>query len=345
MSVELSDACARLLRLQHGVIARWQAPEVGLAATTIDALLRRGRWRSLYRGVYAAFTGEPPRKCLLWAAVLRAGPEAVLSHQAAAELDGLTDRPSKLVHVTIAHNRRVKISADEPFRQISPIVIHRSEWLAVIRHPARTPPRTRTEHTILDLTQLSASFDDAFSWLCKGCGRRLVTPQQLHAATRTRGKLRWRNEILEALPLVASGVHSNLEHYYVRDVEQAHGLPTAKRQPRVVLVSQFPRAVYLDNQYDPFGLVVELDGRADHLVEDRWRDIRRDNSNAAAGKVTLRFSYTDVTERTCQVAADVCGTLRWRGWDGVPRRCGHTCALGSSLAPGLLLGNSLSHND
>jgi hypothetical protein len=281
----------------------------------------------------------------LWAAVLRAGPDAVLSHQTAAELDGLTDRPSRLAHVTIAHGRRVKISGDEPFRRVLPIVIHRSERLEATRHPARTPPRTRTEETILDLTQVSASFDDAFSWLCQGCGRRLVTPQQVHAAAATRGKLRWRNEILEALPLIASGVHSNLEHYYVRDVEQAHGLPTARRQPRVVLATQFRRAIYLDNQYDPFGLVVELDGCAAHVVEDRWRDIHRDNSNASAGKVTLRFNYADVTKRSCQVAADVCSTLRWRGWDGVPCRCGQNCVLADSPAPGLLPGNSLSRND
>jgi hypothetical protein len=334
MSLDLPDECVRLLRLQHGAIARWQATHVGLTLAAIDSWLRQGRWQPVYRGVYAAFTGSPPRKCLLWAAVLRAGPEAVLSHQTAAELDGLTDRPSKLVHVTIAHDRRVKISDDEPYRRISPIVIHRSEWLEAIRHPVRTPPRTRTEHTILDLTQLSTSFDEAFSWLCQGCGRRLVTPQQMHAATCTRGKLRWRSEILEAVALVATGVHSNLEHYYVRDVEQAHGLPTASRQPRVVLTSQFPRAIYLDNEYDPFGLVVELDGRANHLPEDRWRDIHRDNANAAAGKVTLRFSYADVTELSCQVATDVYRTLRARGWDGAPRRCGRNCTLGGSLAPG-----------
>jgi len=307
-------------------MARWQAADVTLAPAVIDALLRQGRWQPLYRGVYAAFTGRPPRKCLLWAAVLRAGPGAVLSHQTAAELDGLTDQPSKIVHVTIGHDRRVRVAGDEPFRSPSPIVIHRSDRLDVIRHPARTPPRTRIEQTILDLTQISDSFEDAFSWLCKGCGRRLVTPELIHAAASSRGRLRWRYEILEALPLIADGVHSNLEHTYVRNVEQAHGLPTARRQPRVMLERRLPSVIYLDNLYDPFGVVVELDGRADHLIEDRWRDIHRDNSNARAGKVTLRFSYVDVTDHRCAVAADVCGTLRSRGWDGDPHPCGRGCA-------------------
>lgn len=150
-----------------------------------------------------------------------------------------------------------------------------------------------------------------------------MTAQRLRAAAVKRGRLRWRDEILQALPLIADGVHSNLEHYYVRDVEQAHGLPTARRQPRVAgLRSGFLTTIYLDNLYEPFGVVVELDGRADHLVEDRWRDIHRDNSNARSGKVTLRFSYADVTDRTCEVATDVCGTLRSRGSDRQPLRCG-----------------------
>jgi hypothetical protein len=328
MSIDLPDGCAQLLKLQHGVIARWQAPEVGLALTTIDALLRRGRWQPLYRGVYAAFTGEPQRTCLLWAAVLRAGPDAVLSHQTAAELDGLTDRAGKIIHVTVSQGRRVKIQREEPLRLTSPIVTHRTNLIDVIRQPVRLPPRTRIEHTILDLVQLSASFDDAFGWLCKGCGRRLVSPERINAAMRQRSRLRWRGEILDALPLIASGVHSNLEYRYARDVEQAHRLPAARRQPRMTLLGPgAARSIYLDNEYVPFGVVVELDGRANHLVEDRWRDIHRDNANARAGKVTLRFNYADVTSRPCEVAADVCGTLRWRGWAGQERCCGPGCTL------------------
>ncbi len=73
MPADLPDDCARLLAFQHGVIARWQAQAAGLSPAVIDAQLRCGRWRPLYRGVYAAYTGVPPRECVLWAGVLRAG--------------------------------------------------------------------------------------------------------------------------------------------------------------------------------------------------------------------------------------------------------------------------------
>jgi hypothetical protein len=324
MTADLPGDCARLLKRQRGVIARWQAATVGLSAGFIDGQVRWGRWQPLYFGVYAAFTGIPPRDSLLWAGLLRAGPGAVLSHHSAAELDGLTDRPGRVTHVTVQSGKRVRINI-EGSRVVTPrIVVHRTERLAAVRHPARTPPRTRIEETILDLVQVSTSFDDAFSWLSRGCGRRLVTPQQIRQAVTERARQRWREEILAALPVISDGVHSNLENRYVRDVERPHGLPKAKRQRRMV---QGTRSRYPDNLYESFGVGVELDGNAYHLVEDRWQDIRKDNAGAVSGIVTLRFSWADVTQRPCAVAAVVAGALSQRGWPGPPSRCGPTCMI------------------
>ena len=277
MSADLSDDCVRLLDFQRGVISRRQAAAAGLDSALIDARLRRGHWRQLYRGVYATYTGDPSWECLLWAAALRAGGGSVLSHHTAAELDSLTDNKSDVIHVTVDHDRRVRISGQERHELAPSVVIHRTDRLDDARHPARTPPRTRVEETVLDLTQLAASFDGAFSWLSAGCGRRLVTPQQLHAAISKRMRLRWHKEMLSALGYIDDGVHSGLEFRYVRDVERAHGLPPARRQARAAGRS---RSQYFDNLYEAFSVVVELDGRAAHLVEDRWRDIRR-NRHAA----------------------------------------------------------------
>ena len=322
MSVDLPGDCARLLKRQRGVIARWQAPAAGLSPTFIDGQLRRDRWQPLYFGVYAAFTGVPPRESLLWAGLLRAGPEAVLSHHTAAELDGLTDHPVAGIHITIGHDRRIEIPGGRRHRLAPRIVLHRTVRLDAIRHPVKTPPRTRIEETVLDLTQVGASFDEAFSWLSRGCGRRLVTPQQLSQALNARGRVRWRDELAAALDVVSEGAHSYLEYRYIYDVERPHRLPTAKRQATMLREARPQR---LDNLYEGFGVGVELDGRAYHLVEDRWRDIHKDNASAISGITTLRFSWADVTRRPCAVAADVARALQRRGWVGPAWQCGPGC--------------------
>jgi hypothetical protein len=35
--------------------------------------VRSGRWQRLHRGVYVAFSGDPARETVLWAALLRPG--------------------------------------------------------------------------------------------------------------------------------------------------------------------------------------------------------------------------------------------------------------------------------
>jgi hypothetical protein len=322
VAIHLSGPCQELLELQHGVIARWQAAEAGLGLQAIDSQLRRSHWQALYRGVYATFTGEPTRIALLWAAVLRAGPGAVLSHSSAAELDGLIDRPVPAIHVMISSARRLATFPIIRADRAPLIVVHHSTRLAQARHPTRLPPPTKIGETTVDLSQAAANQDEALSWLIRACSRRLVTAELLLTAIEVRPKLRWRTELTGALTDVGDGVHSVLELRYVRGVERAHGLPRAARQA----VSRLGKRLrYLDNQYRAFGVAVELDGRAAHPAEARWRDIHRDNASVGAGIVTLRYGWADVTEHPCKVAAEVASVLRLRGWGGHPRPCGPQC--------------------
>jgi very-short-patch-repair endonuclease len=73
--------------------------------------------------------------------------------------------------------------------------------------------------------------------------------------------------------------------------------------------------------------VVELDGRATHTVDKRWDDIRRDNATSAGGILTLRYGWLDVTQRPCQVAAEVALALSSRGFQGA-RPCTPGCPVG-----------------
>ena len=314
------------LQSQFRVISREQASAAGFTDSAIGWRLRSGTWQRLHRGAYAAFTGNPSREAKLWAAVLRVGPGAVLSHETAAEVHGLTDKPDPRIHVSVPAERH-------PARhtKIRGVVIHRARKLVPEWEAPWILPRTSVEETVLDLVAAARTFDDAYGWISRAVGRRLTTPQALGKALAGRSRMRWRGWITAALQDAADGVHSPLERNYVYGVERAHGLPTARRQARRRLGSGMR---YLDNLYEAYGVCVELDGLAAHPNESRWRDARRDNANHALGTRTLRYGWPDATERRCATAAEIAAVLRRHGWQGTPRRCGPDCAVTGGAARG-----------
>ncbi len=275
------------------------------------------RWQRLQVGVYAVFSGPVPHRARLWAAVLRAGNGAALSHQSAAELDGLTDKPSSPIHVTIPASRRAIA--------VKGTIVHTRHDAERARHPSRLPPRTRLEETVLDLANDCHDATDALGWVTSALGRRLTTQDRLRAAMAGRSRLRWRSDIALALTPGLAGIHSALEYNYFRYVERPHGLPRAKRQ------AEFRRdgsVGYRDVLYDEYSVVVELDGNVAHQGDQRWHDIRRDNASATEGVITLRYGYRDVTITPCLVAAQVARVLRAQGWKGAAKRCSANCEIG-----------------
>lgn len=323
-----------LIRAQAGVVARWQLREYGVPDSAVRTLLDSGRWTVRHPGVYATFSGDLGRTAELWAAVLacsrrpriqpgvRHSPDAVLSHETAAELYGLTDRPSAVVHVTVPDGRRRPVAAPG-------IRVHFSMHLADRRHPAQSLPRTRVEDTVIDLTQTAPDLDTAIDWLSRACGSRLTTPDRLATALRARKKIRRRRELQYALDDAADGAHNLFELRYHREVERAHGLPAGSRQLRRRLGEG---TIYDDVDYGEHATVVHLDGRV-HRHATRFRDMRRDNAAVVDGRDPLRYGWHDVTERPCHVAAQVALILRRNGWTGRPRPCARTdCLLRRSAA-------------
>jgi len=291
MPTDMSPQAHELLTAQSKVIASRQGPIAGVDARVMRGRANSGRWQRLERGVYATFSGDPTRETMLWAALLRAGPDAVLSHQTAAERHGLIDEPSQLIVITVP-------AARHPARKgvIPGVVIHRSDAIERTRHPVMLPPCTRVEDTVLDLIQLARTFDDAYAWICRAIGRRRTTADRIRQAMDARKKMRWRREIVLALGDAEGGALSVLEYRYVRRVERPHGLPTARRQARI---RQRTGNRYLDNLYEKYGVCVELDGTAAHPEDVQWRDKRRDNANetrqehligqSVEGKVAIMF--------------------------------------------------------
>ena len=283
----------------------------------VRSRVRRGTWRCVYPGVYTAKHGELGRMARLWAAVLYAGKGAVLSHETAAELQGLADRPAAGIHVTIPTGRRV--------RAVPGVCLRRSARVFQAASVHDDPPRTILEDTILDLTTAAATFDDVCGWVTRAISRELTTEPRLRAAMADRMRLRWRVELDRLITAAVTGDHSVLEYRYTRDVERAHGLPEPDRQ--VPFRSPDGRRGRRDRVYTAYAVAVELDGQIAHRAEDSWLDKRRDNAAAEAGLESLRYSWQDVRHQACTTALQVAKVLRNHGWEGQAHPCSIYCPI------------------
>ncbi len=322
MGYDIPASAETIAQWQAGAISRRQLRAAGVSDQLIIERLKRQRWQQLFRGVYATFSGLPPRQTWLWAAVLRVGEGAVLSHQTAAELHGLAEYPADAIYVTVPSTRRVAPRG---------LIVRISGRIDQAKQPNRNPPRTSIEETVLDLTQVSSSFDEVCGWITKACAKRLTTEENLRAALTMRKKMRWRTELDEVLTAAGSGIHSVLEYRYLRDVERAHGLPPSRHQVRVVIDGQ---VVYRDAYYEAYRLAVELDGRLAHPDEERWRDSQRDVKAGVQGVQTCRYGWRDVYAHACQTALLQAQILRRRGWLGTPKPCSPGCPVGRALSQG-----------
>jgi hypothetical protein len=303
------------LSVQHGIVDRGQALRAGFTHHQIEYRLGSGTWRSIYPSVYATFSGALSPEARLWAAVKLAGAGAMLSHETAAEVHGIIDKPlGTAVHITVPRHRRPV--SRTPVRGL---VIHRSDQSQAQLVGPFNLPRTRIEDTVLDLVAAASNFDQAYTWIARAVSRKLVTVSSLRVALAARSRVRWRNWLNEALEDAGDGVHSSLERRYVRDVERAHGLPVSLHQARRQLGS---KAHYRDNWYEAYRVVVEIDGPTYHQNEQVQQDKHRDSVNLALDDVkTHRFGPVGVTERACETASLVAATLQRGGWKGSPRRC------------------------
>lgn len=315
MSSDLPFTLRSRARHQAGVVSRPQVLQSGLSSDMIQFRVTSGRWQPIYTGVYATFTGIPGRNAQLWAAVLSAGCGAVLSHETAAELIGLIDKPANQIHLTIPHQRRLALA--------SGIILHRSARAIKPVQGRFYPPRTKVDETVLDLTQTAANFDDVCGWVTRAFARDLTDERRLGQAMKARKKLRWRVDLHELITAAAGGDHSVLEFRYHHDVERAHSLPESIRQ--VPFNRPDGSQGRRDRLYEDYKVVVELDGRLAHPEESRGKDKARDNAAAAVGQQTLRYDWTDVRRRACATAVEVAEVLRCHGWEGWPRPCSPGC--------------------
>jgi hypothetical protein len=220
-----------LLAAQDAVVTRAQAIAAGWTDGQVTRHLLSGRWRRLHHGVFVTHTGPVSWRADVWAGLLHAGPGAVASHRTAARLQGLVDEDPSDVELLVPWGHRV--------RERPGIVVRSSRALDERRHPSRSLPQTRVEHTVLDLTHGAIRDDDVVGWVLTACQRRATTPDRLAAALQARPRQRHRGLLLDVLVEAKDGIASALESHYHGDVELPHGLPRARREHAAARGSPF----------------------------------------------------------------------------------------------------------
>jgi very-short-patch-repair endonuclease len=314
------------LRRQVGILSLDQARRHGWTRGEVRNLVESQRWQRVHPGVFATKTGALSYVQRVWAAALAVGRDVAVSHETALWLiDPADGPPPAKIHLTLPIRRTVQLSA-------AGIVVHRTRCLpAAHRHPAGHPPRVTVERAIADAAGAAASEDEAVSVIARAVQRGLTTPRRLNAMLDELTRLPRRALLREALALAGSGAHSAAEIKFVRGAS-GHGLPAFKLQVRDVIGG----AICLDALImAPSGraLVVELDGRLGHFDADSWRrDMLRDSTQAAAGRLVLRLPALLTFTDAGQIFGLVAAALRREGWRGRLRCSAPRCSCRAVLA-------------
>lgn len=279
---------------QHGVVGRRQLLDLGVGRHAIDHRITRGRLHRLHRGVYAVGHRALRREAVWLAAVLAAGPDAVLSHRDAAALWGI--RPSNRNRVDVTMPRHVR---SRPRIHLHAAPLPEDEVTKAHGIPVTTPART-----IFDLAGI-LSRREAERALEQSEVRQLSDhtplsvlidrPPRRHGAPVIRA-------ILNRRATEQGITRSEIEERFLSFIDRKR-LPRPERNAHVHTAA---RLVEVDCLWRRARLVAELDGHAAHATHEAWeRDRARDRALAVAGWTVLRVTWRQLHETPAELASEL----------------------------------------
>jgi hypothetical protein len=267
-----------LARRQHGVFALDQLRDARVSKRVVDHWLATERIVAVHRAVYS-FSELLSREGRWMAAVLAAGPGAVLSHASAAALWGIRPDTGPPSHVTLPRKllRRaglathyLPLAADESTSRNGIPVTTPGRTLFDIAHELR---RSQLERAVREADYLRLSDGPSL--------RELV------------GRYPGRTGIRAVKRLLESGwsdapTRSELEARFAAFIDE-YDLPRPERNALIELPA---KRIEVDFVWRAARLVVELDGYAAHRTRDAFEEDReRDRLLQLAGFRVLRVTW------------------------------------------------------
>lgn len=329
------NAWQLLLDSQEGVVAAGQLRRHGFSRNVTYCRIQAGHWLQVLPGVTATVNGPLTHTMRLHAALVYGGPFALLSHETAEQEWGFARIPvePEPIHITVPYKCSA-VNQPATFRRPTPtiaprswtllhpgVVVHRSRAIAHIR--VDTPlPRTSKAATIIDLATMQPTPRRCLIRIVELMTNGRVSIGEVREHLELRAPRRYKKPIADALAMLTGGVQSALEQRYVLDVEQAHGLPSGRRQSPVTVDG---RTLYEDVDYSNHGvpLIVRLDGFRFHSARPvRLRDRRRGNAAELAKRPRLEFGWEETVDHSCRTYREVRDVLVREGWSDSSHRCG-----------------------
>ncbi len=310
---EADAAIARLSRKQHGAWSRRQALARGVSSRMIHTRVGNGMWVQLDHAVYGHAAAPATWERSVMASVL-AEPWAAASHRCGAALHGVAGfRPGRPeITVRPGANARGRLAT-----------VHRG--VDVRTTTVRGIPTVRLEQVFVDLAQVVSArrLQAALAARVDTDRRVLDAVRDRYCALAPRGgrDLRPLRDALQLFGADSPPGRSDLKGK-LDDALRSALLEAVWEAP---FPGRCPGAWRVDALVPDLRLVVEADGRAWHTrVEDFDRDRRRDAEAAAAGYLTLRFTWHQLSADARWVRRILVETAQRRRADlggmGVPNR-------------------------
>jgi len=281
-------AVANLASRQYGLFSRAQAIGLGASDIMIWRRVQAGKWLTEAEGVYTLPGWRDGWWRRVWLAFLATGPDAVVSHDTAAAIHGLTNFQRLRIVLTTPHGDHHWHGLAE-MRQSTDL---RSEH--VTQHNGL--PVTTVARTLFDVSavagadRLAIAVEDAH--ISRAC--RIEELIALYEELRRPGK-RGIKKLGRVLATHGPGYvppESWLERRLLRIVKDA-GLP----RPR--LQAEFPWRRDLESRcdavYDDARMILEADGRRWHVrIDQMANDRRRDREALNHRWRPYRFVYEEL---------------------------------------------------
>ena len=283
------------LAWQGNVIARQQALACGM---TRDALRHRlrpgGPWQALLPGVYLAVTGAPTAQQREVAALLYAGPHAIMTGPAALRRHGLRPPETSIVDVLLPGCCKRK---DTAF-----VRVHRSMDFPKLFCVGYGIIFTCVPRAVADTVRQLTSIRDARAVVAEAVQGRFCRVDEL-AEELQRGPARGSALLRQALAEVADGVRSTAEAD-LHALLQRSRLPMPMFNPRLFHGRQF--IAQPDAWWPGFGVAVEVESREWHLSPADWeRTLQRDAEMSKHGIIVLHFTPRQIRTQPRTVVATI----------------------------------------